>query len=60
MSHKNAPPLLPEQIRMEAFYREHMPAAGLGKVGFGRNKFGEYHATFAKFAWLAWQEAQRK
>ena len=60
MSHKDAPPRLPEQICMEDFYHKHMVATGLGTIGFGRNKYGEYLATFAKFAWLAWQEAQRK
>lgn len=60
MSHPNAPPILPEQRRMENFYHEWMVSHGMGGISFARNKFGEYMAPFARFAWLAWQEAQRK
>lgn len=60
MSHKNAPPLLPEQERMEAFVSDRMAVTGLGSISFARNKFGEYMAPFARWIWGVWQEAQRK
>jgi len=54
MSHKDAPPETPEQVRMREFYR----ARGV-VAGWGRAKDGSYLAPFARNAWAAWQEAQR-
>ena len=59
MSHKDAPPLTPEQERMEAFYRSRLAPRGT-TVGWGRGKDGSYLTEFARDAWAAWQEAQRR
>ena len=54
MSHKDAPPETPEQIRMREFYQ----SRGV-QCGWGFTKDGRYHAPFANDAWAAWQEARR-
>jgi hypothetical protein len=54
MSHKDAPPETPEQVRCREFY-----ASRGVEVGWGRDKDGRYFAPFASNAWAAWQEAQR-
>lgn len=45
----------PEQTRMRQFYT----ARGVN-VGWGMAKDGSYHAQFARDAWAAWQEAQKR
>lgn len=59
MSHKDAPPLAPEQERMEAFYTMRLAAQGT-TIGFGRDKNGNYLSIYARDAWAAWQEAQKR
>ncbi len=58
MSHQDAPPRTPEQIRMEDWYHANTLAGH--HIGFGRNKRGEYHAEFATLAYRAWMAAQKK
>lgn len=57
MSHRDAPPLSPEQVRMESFYRARFAAQGV-TVGWGRAKDGSYLASYARDAWAAWQAAR--
>jgi hypothetical protein len=57
MTHKDAPPRTDEQAAFEAFWIERKRA---GFVGFSRDKYGEYHAEFARDAFAAWQAARDK
>ncbi len=57
MSHKDAPPLTPEQARMEAFYNARLNPRGV-TVGWGRDKDGNYLAEYARDAWAAWNMTQ--
>ncbi len=57
MTHKNAPPLTPEQARMEAWWRARLAPRGQ-TCGWSRDERGEYHAEFARDAWAAWIAAR--
>lgn len=57
MTHKDAPPISPEQERMETFYRNSLSKLGQ-TCGWSRDKIGVYHAEFARIAWAAWNAAQ--
>jgi hypothetical protein len=52
MSAKDAPPETEEQARMIAFYK----ARG-SDCGWGRDKHGNFLASYARDAWAAWQAA---
>lgn len=56
MSHKDAPPITPDQARFEAWW---IARRGPGYTGFGRDKDGNYFSEFTRDAWAAWQFAQR-
>lgn len=58
MSHKDAPPITPEQERMEAWWHARLTTRA-AKCGFGRDKYGNYQAEFARDAYAAWLAAQR-
>ena len=57
MSHKDAPPLTPDQECMEAWYQARLTAQG-ATCGWGRDKHGNYLAMYARDAWAAWQAAK--
>jgi hypothetical protein len=60
MSHKDAPPLTPEQQRFEAHWRAYWAnRPGVTPCGFGRDRHGDYLAEWASAAWEAWNAAQR-
>jgi hypothetical protein len=57
MTHKEAPPITPEQERFEKFWTE---LKGPGYTGFGRAKNGEYLCEFSRDAFRAWIAAQKR
>lgn len=57
MSHRDAPPLTPEQERMERWYHRNTAA---NSISFGRTADGTYLAEWTRLAWKAWQAAQQR